>query len=102
MAPHGRWWDYAGDLLAIQLLGVTALVANVGPLIRRDRVLRRARAQYRAQLVELAAATPAFALLGRLDFARDRAAASVERREVRRLGAPRSKRCRRGPGFANE
>ena len=79
MAPHGRWWDYAGDLLAIQLLGVTALVANVGPLIRRDRVLRRARAQYRAQLVELAAATPAFALLGRLDFARDRAAASVER-----------------------
>jgi ATP-binding cassette subfamily C protein/ATP-binding cassette subfamily C protein CydC len=79
MAPHGRWWDYAGDLLAIQLLGVAALVANVGPLIRRERVLRRARAQYRAQLVELAAATPAFALLGRLDFANDRAATSVER-----------------------
>jgi ABC-type transport system involved in cytochrome bd biosynthesis fused ATPase/permease subunit len=79
MAPHGRWWDYAGDLLAIQLLGVAALLANVGPLMRRDRVLRRARAQHRAQLVELSAATPAVALLGRLDFAKERATTSVER-----------------------
>lgn len=79
MAPHGGWWDYAGDLLAVQVLGIAALAANVGPLIRRDRVLRRARAHYRAQLVELSAATPAFALLGRLEFANNRAASSAAR-----------------------
>ncbi len=79
MAPHGRWWSYAADLLAVQLLGVTALVANVGPLLRRDRVLRRARAKFRAQLVELGAATPELVLLGRGEFAERRAASSVER-----------------------
>lgn len=79
MAPHGRWWSYAGDLFAIQLLGVAALLANVGPLLRRDRVLRRARANYRAQLVELSAATPELALLGRSEFARQRGEASVDR-----------------------
>lgn len=79
MAPHGGWWSYAGDLVAIQLLGVAALLANVGPLLRRDRVLRRARANYRGQLVELSAATPALALLDRVDFARGRAVLAVER-----------------------
>jgi ABC-type transport system involved in cytochrome bd biosynthesis fused ATPase/permease subunit len=79
MAPHGRWWSYAGDLLAIQLLGVAALLANVAPLLRRDRVLRRARAAYRANLVELSAATPELALLGRVGFAEQRGAAAVER-----------------------
>ena len=79
MAPHGRWWSYAADLLAVQLLGVAALVANVGPLLRRDRVLRRARAQFRAQLVELSAATPELVLLGKVDYADHRAAAAVER-----------------------
>ena len=79
MAPHGKWWSYAGDLLALQLLGGAALVANVGPLLRRDRDLRRARAQFRAQLVELGAATPELALLGRIDFAQRRVADSVER-----------------------
>ena len=79
MAPHGRWWGYAGDLLAIQLLGVAALSANVGPLLRRDRVLRAARAHYRANLVELSAATPELVLLGRISFAEGRTAASVQR-----------------------
>jgi ATP-binding cassette subfamily C protein/ATP-binding cassette subfamily C protein CydC len=79
MAPHGRWWSYAADLLAIQLLGVAALLANVGPLLRRDRILRRARAHYRAHLVELSAATPELVLLGRIDFAEQRAASSIER-----------------------
>jgi ABC-type transport system involved in cytochrome bd biosynthesis fused ATPase/permease subunit len=79
MAPHGRWWSYAADLLAIQLLGVASLIANVGPLLRRDRVLRRARANYRAHLVELSAATPELVLLGRIDFAERRAATSTER-----------------------
>lgn len=78
MAPHGRWWSYAADLLAIQLVGVAALLANVGPLLRRDRVLRRARAAYRANLVELSAATPELVLLDRLDFAERRGAAAVE------------------------
>ncbi len=79
MAPHGKWWSYAGDLLALQVLGVAALLANAGPLLRRDRSLRRARAAYRAQVVELNAATPELALLGRLDFARERASGTVER-----------------------
>ncbi|MGB8196858.1 MAG: ATP-binding cassette domain-containing protein [Acidimicrobiales bacterium] len=78
MAPHGKWWGYAGDLLALQLLGVAALGANAGGLVRRDRVLRRARALYRAQLVELSAATPAIALLGRIDFAHRRAVRTVD------------------------
>ena len=43
LAPHGRWWSYAGDLLAVQLLGVAALCGHVGSDLRRDRVLRRAR-----------------------------------------------------------
>jgi len=79
MAPHGQWWSYAGDLLAIQLLGVAALFANVGPLLQRDRVLRRARAFFRASLVELSAATPELALLDRVGFAERRAAVAVER-----------------------
>jgi ABC-type transport system involved in cytochrome bd biosynthesis fused ATPase/permease subunit len=79
MAPHGRWWSYAADLLAIQLLGAAALFANVGPLLRRDRVLRRARASYRANLVELSAVTPELALLDRVGFAEERSAAAVER-----------------------
>ncbi len=79
MAPHGKWWSYAADLLAVQLIGLAALLANVGPLLHRDRALRRARAQYRAQLVELSAATPELVLLGRADFAERRAVASVAR-----------------------
>jgi ABC-type transport system involved in cytochrome bd biosynthesis fused ATPase/permease subunit len=79
MAPHGKWWSYGADLLAVQLVGLAALLANVGPLLRRDRALRRARAQYRAQLVELSAATPELVLLGRDAFAQTRAVAAVQR-----------------------
>jgi ATP-binding cassette, subfamily C, bacterial CydC len=79
MAPHGRWWSYAADLLALQLLGVGALVANAGPLLRRDRVLRRARAAFRANLVELSATTPELLLLGRVEFSEHRATASIDR-----------------------
>jgi len=92
MAPHGKWWSYAGDLLAIQVVGIAALVGNAGSLLRRDRVLRRARALYRAQLVELSAATPELVLLGRVAFANDRASASVEglRRAEKALANRRS------------
>ena len=79
LPPHGGWWSYAGDLFAVQLLGVLALVANVGPLLRRNRALRAARGQYRAEIVELSAVTPDLALLGRVALAEDRSTRAVER-----------------------
>jgi ABC-type transport system involved in cytochrome bd biosynthesis fused ATPase/permease subunit len=53
-------------------------------------VLRRARANYRAQLVELGAATPELVLLGALAFAERRAATSVE--HLRRAEAAAARR----------
>jgi ABC-type transport system involved in cytochrome bd biosynthesis fused ATPase/permease subunit len=79
LPPHGGWWSYAGDLFAIQLLGVIALFANVGPLLRRNRALRAARSLYRAEVVELSAVTPDLALLQRVAFAQGRSALAVER-----------------------
>jgi ABC-type transport system involved in cytochrome bd biosynthesis fused ATPase/permease subunit len=88
LPPHGGWWSYAGDLFAVQLLGVLALFANVGPLIRRNRALRVARGLYRAEVVELSAVTPDLALLQRVALAEDRSARCVERlaRAERRQG----------------
>jgi ABC-type transport system involved in cytochrome bd biosynthesis fused ATPase/permease subunit len=89
LPPHGGWWSYAGDLFAIQLVGVVALFANVGPLLRRNRALRAARGLYRAEVVELSAVTPDLALLGRVALAEGRSArasdrlASAERRQRR-------------------
>ena len=87
LPPHGQWWSYAGDLFAVQLLGVLALFANVGPLLRRNRALRAARGLYRAEVVELSAVTPDLALLGRVALAQERSARCVERlaRAERRL-----------------
>jgi ABC-type transport system involved in cytochrome bd biosynthesis fused ATPase/permease subunit len=79
LPPRGGWWSYAGDLFAVQLLGILALVANVGPLLRRDRALRAARGLYRAEIVELSAVTPDLALLGRAAVAEQRSADAVER-----------------------
>jgi ABC-type transport system involved in cytochrome bd biosynthesis fused ATPase/permease subunit len=90
LAPHGGWWPVAGMLLAAQVLGVAALAANFGPLLRADRALRRARGGYRAELVELSTVTPDLARLGRLDYAQERSASSsaalssAERRVLRR------------------
>ncbi|OYV64432.1 MAG: hypothetical protein B7X07_06420 [Actinobacteria bacterium 21-64-8] len=84
---YGRWRQYAlGDVLERSLrdtdelqmlwqgiaLGVLSLVTRSA--LRRDRALRRARAQFRAELVELGSAAPALALLGRLDAATQRLA----------------------------
>jgi ABC-type transport system involved in cytochrome bd biosynthesis fused ATPase/permease subunit len=65
LPPHGQWWTYAFVLVALQILGLAGLFANVGPLIRADRALRVARGAYQAMLVELSAVTPELALLGR-------------------------------------
>ncbi len=79
LPPHGHWWSYAGDLFALQLLGVIALFANIGPLLRRNRVLRAARGRYRAEVVELSSVTPDLALLGRVALAEERSANAVGR-----------------------
>jgi ABC-type transport system involved in cytochrome bd biosynthesis fused ATPase/permease subunit len=81
LPPNGQWWSYAGDLFAVQLVGVAVLFANVGPLLHRDRVLRGARGHYRAELIELSAVTPDIALLGRANFADERMVASIEQLE---------------------
>jgi ABC-type transport system involved in cytochrome bd biosynthesis fused ATPase/permease subunit len=79
LPPHGGWWSYAGDLFAVQLLGLLALFANIGPLLRRDRALRTARSLYGAEVVELSAVTPDLALLDRVALAQERSARCVER-----------------------
>ncbi|HEY5439110.1 MAG TPA: ATP-binding cassette domain-containing protein [Acidimicrobiales bacterium] len=78
LPPHGRWWAYAGDLFAVQLVGTIALVASGAQLVRRERSLRMARGQYRAELVELSAVTPELALLHRESLAVERSADVVD------------------------
>jgi ABC-type transport system involved in cytochrome bd biosynthesis fused ATPase/permease subunit len=77
LPPHGKWWVYALNLAALQVLGGVGLCALARGDLKSDRVLRRARGAYRAQLVELSAAAPELALLGRLDLAERRAASVV-------------------------
>ena len=77
LAPRGQWWWHAAVLLLVQSVAVFALVANVGPLLARDRSLRHARGRYRGELVELSAITPDLVLLGRAEFAHQRQASSV-------------------------
>lgn len=74
LPPFGHWWPVAAQLFIIQgiALGVLSLVTRSA--LRRDRALRRARAQFRAELVELGSAAPALELLGRLDAATQRLA----------------------------
>lgn len=90
LPPHGEWWSYAGDLLAVQLVGSGALVANAAVLVRRERVVRQARGQYRAQLVELSAVTPELTLLHRQALAFDRSADVV--RDVQRAESSLARR----------
>jgi ABC-type transport system involved in cytochrome bd biosynthesis fused ATPase/permease subunit len=77
LPPHGQWWAYALNLAALQLLGVIGLCALARGDLSSDRALRRARGAYRAQLVELSAAAPELALLGRLEVAERRSAGAV-------------------------
>jgi ATP-binding cassette subfamily C protein CydC len=78
LPPHGQWWAYALNLAALQLLGVVGLCALARGDLTGDRALRHARGAYRAQLVELSAAAPELALLGRLDLAKQRSANAIQ------------------------
>jgi ABC-type transport system involved in cytochrome bd biosynthesis fused ATPase/permease subunit len=74
LPPHGRWWTYAVNLAILQLIGVGGLCMFARSELVSDRALRHARGLYRAQVVELSAATPEIALLGRLAYAESRSA----------------------------
>ena len=95
LPPHGRWWLVSAEVFIIQCLATSTLVANVGPLLRRDGELRRARGLYRGELVELSAVTPDLHLLRRMPFALERSViasdlllqAERERRDQRRLSS---------------
>jgi ABC-type transport system involved in cytochrome bd biosynthesis fused ATPase/permease subunit len=84
LPPHGHWWTYAVNLLILQLIGVGVLCFLARGELTKDRQLRHARGLYRAQLVELSAATPEITLLGRQSHAESRSAsvaASLQRAE---------------------
>jgi ABC-type transport system involved in cytochrome bd biosynthesis fused ATPase/permease subunit len=72
LPASGSWWPFALNLAAAQLIGVVALCALAHSELQGDRDLRRDRGDYRAQLVELSAAAPELALLGRRDVAEGR------------------------------
>jgi ABC-type transport system involved in cytochrome bd biosynthesis fused ATPase/permease subunit len=78
LPPHGQWFVYAINLAILQLLGVVGLCVFARGDLLLDRALRRARGAYRAQLVELSAATPELALLGRSDLAERRSTAAAQ------------------------
>jgi ABC-type transport system involved in cytochrome bd biosynthesis fused ATPase/permease subunit len=91
LPPQGHWWDYAINLFVLQSIGVLALFKLAQVELVRDRDVRRARGQYRAQLVEMSAVTPELALLHRDEIASSRlsdAATQLEHAEAR-LGRQR-------------
>jgi ABC-type transport system involved in cytochrome bd biosynthesis fused ATPase/permease subunit len=97
LPPHGQWWAYALNLAALQLLGVAGLCALARGDLRSDRALRRVRGEYRAQLVELSAAAPELALLGRLELAELRSARTV--RELTKAESDVARRRRLASGL---
>ena len=97
LPPHGQWWAYALNLAALQLLGVVGLCALALGDLGSDRTLRHARGAYRAQLVELSAAAPELALLGRLELAELRSASAV--RELTRAESTLTRRRRLASGL---
>lgn len=81
LAPHGHWWAYALALFILQLLGVAGLSWLARAELARDRELRAARGNYRAQLVELSAVTPELVLLRREALATSRSTVAIRRLE---------------------
>ncbi len=79
LPPHGQWWTYAVNLVVLQLIGVGGLSLLARRELAKDRELRHARGIYRAQLVELSAATPELTLLGRASYAGSRAQSATTR-----------------------
>ncbi|MGH3733353.1 MAG: ATP-binding cassette domain-containing protein [Acidimicrobiales bacterium] len=92
LPPHGHWWVYAVNLAVLQLLGVVGLCALARGALASDRALRHARGAYRAQLVELSAATPELALLGRRDLAERRAALAARQLTLAETAVTRRRR----------
>ena len=66
LPPHGGWWPYAANLAVLQVVGFAGLALVARAELESDRALRAARGHYRAQVVELSAATPELALLNRV------------------------------------
>ncbi|MHB8379535.1 MAG: ATP-binding cassette domain-containing protein [Acidimicrobiales bacterium] len=93
LAPHGRWWAYASILFALQFLAVVGLSLLSKVELSLDRELRAARGHYRAQLVELSAATPELVLLGRVELAVRRSRDAVARVEVAERTLRRQRRA---------
>lgn len=93
LAPPGHWWAYASILLALQLLAVVGLSLFAKVELSMDRELRAARGYYRAQLVELSAATPELVLLGRAELAVRRSSDAVARVEAAERKLHRQRRA---------
>ncbi len=72
LPPHNQWWRFAAVLFGVQSVGAALLLSNLGPLIRGDRALRRAKGDFQAELVELSAVAPEVFLLGRAEFVQTR------------------------------
>ncbi|HVA71274.1 MAG TPA: ATP-binding cassette domain-containing protein [Acidimicrobiales bacterium] len=92
LPPYGRWWAYALVLFVVQVLGVVGLARYASAELFYDRRLRAARGFYRAELVELSAATPELVLLHREALAQQRSAASVAELESAESSLRRQRR----------
>jgi ABC-type transport system involved in cytochrome bd biosynthesis fused ATPase/permease subunit len=92
LPPHGHWWTYAVNLAVLQLIGVGGLCLFARGELVRDRELRHARGLYRAELVELSAATPEITLLGRALLAQARSASAASRLRAAERGVRRYRR----------
>ena len=85
LPPFGHWWACALTFVVVQTIGVASLWWCARRELASDRTLRRARGNFRAQLVELSAVTPELVLLRRDDLARERlnvAAHELHQREL--------------------
>jgi ABC-type transport system involved in cytochrome bd biosynthesis fused ATPase/permease subunit len=92
LPPHGQWWAYALALFVVQVLGVAGLARYASAELSYDRHLRAARGNYRAQLVELSAATPELVLLHREALAEQRSAVAVAELESAEVSLRRQRR----------
>lgn len=91
LPPFGRWWASALTFLVFQILGVAGILWCAKIELVRDRELRSARGDFRAQLVELGAVTPELFLLQREHLASDRLSAAVRQLDVREVALRRQR-----------
>ncbi|MHB2028185.1 MAG: ATP-binding cassette domain-containing protein [Acidimicrobiales bacterium] len=81
LPPTGHWWPFAVVLFLVQLCSVVVLSLTAQREVGADRSLRHARGHYRAQLIELAAVAPEFALLHRQELIQTRTANTLDQLE---------------------